>query len=86
MPSVSYYKPPSPSPRPAPVTVAGSAPLQSRGRTQPTAIVLKMATDTKRQHAAIGKLVKMARSSAVVTNASRGITAEVRRDRERGHE
>lgn len=51
-----------------------------------TSIVLKTATDPKRQHAAIGKLLKMCRASTVVANASRGITAEVRRDRDRGHE
>ena len=66
--------------------MSGFAPTQSRGRTQSTAIVLKTAIDTKRQHAAIGKLVKMARSSVVVTNASWGITAEVQSNRERGNQ
>ena len=51
-----------------------------------TSFVLKTSTDAKRQHAAIGKLVKMCKASAVVAVASRGITAEVRKDRDRGHE
>ena len=55
-------------------------------RQQATSIVLKTAIDLKRQHAAIGKLVKMCRASSVVTVASQGITAEVRRDRDRGHD
>lgn len=56
------------------------------GRAQPTLLVLKTTTDAKRQHVAIGKLVKMCKASPVVTNASRGITAEVRKDRDRGHD
>lgn len=59
---------------------------QGRLRQQATSIVLKTAIDLKRQHSAIGKLVKMCRASPVVTVASQGITAEVRRDRDRGHE
>ena len=66
--------------------VSGFTAAQGKVRQQPTSIVLKTATDPKRQHAAIGKLIKMCRASAVVTSASRGITAEVRRDRDRGHE
>jgi hypothetical protein len=66
--------------------ISGIAPSPSSGRQMATSIVLKTATDPKRQHAAIGKLVKMCRASTVVANASRGITAEVRRDRDRGHE
>ena len=69
-----------------PVRVSGVTPSHSNGRPMATSIVLKTATDPKRQHAAIGKLMKMCRASAVVAQASRGITAEVRRDRERGHE
>ena len=59
---------------------------QGKPRQQPTSIVLKTSIDRRRQHSAIGKLVKMCQASAVVTTASRGITAEVRRDRDRGHE
>ena len=66
--------------------VSGYTPSPGKGRVQATSIVLKTATDPKRQHAAIGKLMKMCKASAVVTNASRGITAEVRRDRDRSHE
>lgn len=69
-----------------PMFVSGFKPSLGKGRVQATSIVLKTATDPKRQHAAIGKLMKMCKGSAVVTNASRGITAEVRRDRDRGHE
>ena len=65
--------------------VSGFTPSLGKGRVQVTSIVLKTATDPKRQHAAIGKLMKMCKASAVVTNASRGITVEVRRDRDRGH-
>lgn len=66
--------------------VSGFTPSLGKGRVQATSILLKTATDPKRQHAAIGKLMKMCKASAVVTNASRGITVEVRRDRDRGHE
>ena len=69
-----------------PMFVSGFKPSPGKGRVQATSIVLKTATDPKRQHAAIGKLMKMCKASAVVTNASRGITAEMRRDRDRGHE
>ena len=68
-----------------PMFVSGPKPSLGIGRVQATSIVLKTATDPKRQHAAIGKLMKMCKGSAVVTNASRGITAEVRRDRDCGH-
>lgn len=57
-----------------------------KGKLRPTSVVLKTATDARRQHLAIGKLVKMCKASPVVANASRGITAEVRRDRDRGHD
>ena len=69
-----------------PVRVSGISPSQSSGRQMATSFVLKTSTDAKRQHAAIGKLVKMCKASAVVAVASRGITAEVRKDRDRGHE
>jgi hypothetical protein len=61
-------------------------PFQGKGRVQATSIVLKNTTDSKRQHVAIGKLMQMCRESEVVTAVSRGITAEVRRDRDRGHD
>jgi len=66
--------------------VSGFTAAKGKLRQQATSIVLKTATDPKRQHAAIGKLLKMCRASAVATSANRGITAEVRRDRDRGHE
>lgn len=66
--------------------MSGFTAAAGKARQQATSIVLKTATDPKRQHAAIGKLVKMCKTSAVVTTASQGITAEVRRDRDRGHE
>jgi hypothetical protein len=72
--------------KPGQMLVSGFSPLQGKARLQATSIVLKTATDPKRQHAAISKLMKMCKASAVVTNASRGITAEVRRDRDRSHE
>lgn len=64
----------------------GVVPTMGKNRVQATSLVLKTAADPKRQHAAIGKLVKMCRESPVVANASRGITAEVRKDRDRGHD
>jgi hypothetical protein len=66
--------------------VSGFNAGQGRVRQQATSIVLKTTIDLKRQHSAIGELVKMCRASSVVTVASQGITAEVRRDRDRGHE
>ena len=66
--------------------VSGFKPSLGKGRVQATSIVWKTATDPKRQHAVIGTLMKMCKASAVVTNASRAITAEVRGDRDRGHE
>ena len=50
---------------------------------QATSIVLKSTADPKRQHAAINKLIKMCKASPLVTTASKEITAEVRRDRDR---
>ena len=47
--------------------------------------MLKSATHVEWQHTAIGKLVKMCKESAVST-AAKGITTEVRRDRDRGHD
>lgn len=58
--------------------------IQSNLRTRATCIVLKKPTTPKRQHAAIRKLVEMCRASTVVTDAGRGITAEVRKDRDHG--
>lgn len=63
--------------------MSGFTPSLGKGRVQATAIVLKTATDPERQHAAIGKLMKMCKASAVAANASRDITAEVRSDRDR---
>ncbi len=60
-------------------------PMQ-QGKARATSVVLKTSTDARRQHAAIGKLVRMCKASPVVANASRGITTEVRRDRDRGHD
>ena len=51
-----------------------------------TSIVLKTRPDAKQQSAAIASLVKMCKQSPVVATARGGITAEVRRDRDRGHE
>ena len=75
---------PSPN-KPGHMLVSGFKPSLGKGRVQATSIVLKTAADPKRQHAAIGKLVTMCKASAVVPNARRGITAEVRRDRDRSH-
>ena len=47
--------------------VSGFTPSLGKGRVQATSIVLKTATDPKRQHAAIGKLMKMCKASAVVS-------------------
>ena len=58
--------------------MSGFTPSLGKGRVQATSIILKTVTDPKRQHAAIGKWMKMCKASAVVTNASRGVTAEVR--------
>jgi len=60
-------------------------PLQS-GKPRATSLVLKTKADARKQHAAIAKLVAMCKASPVVKTASRGITAEVRRDRNHGHE
>lgn len=57
-----------------------------RGKPLATSLVLRTKANARRQSAAIAKLVKMCKTSPVVANASRGITAEVRRDRDRGHE
>ena len=66
--------------------LGGSFTEAQKGKLRPTSVVLKTATDAQRQHLAIAKLVRICRGSPVVANASRGITAEVRRDRDRGHE
>ena len=66
--------------------LGGSIAHASKGKLRPTSVVLKTTTDARRQHLAIAKLVRMCKASPVVANASRGITAEVRRDRDRGHE
>jgi hypothetical protein len=63
----------------------GITPALGKGRMQATSIVLKTSTTSKRQHAAIGKLVQMCRESEVASVVSQGITAEVRRDRNWGH-
>lgn len=65
---------------------SGFSPSVGKANAQATSIVLKTTADPKRQHAAINKLIKMCRTSPVVTHASKGITAEVRRDRDRGHD
>ena len=65
--------------------LGGSFPCAQKGKLGPTSVVLKTATDARRQHLAVGKLVQMCKASPVVANASRGITTEVRRDRDRGH-
>ena len=54
------------------------------GKPPATSIVLKAKADTRKQHTAIAKLLKMCQASPV-TSASQGITAKVRRDRDRGH-
>lgn len=55
------------------------------GKPPATSIVLKAKADTRKQHTAIAKLLKMCQASPVVKRADQGITAEVRRDRDRGH-
>ena len=55
------------------------------GKPAATSVVLKTKADMQRQHAAITKLLKMCQASPVVKRADQGITAEVRRDRNRGH-
>ncbi|BDT68432.1 hypothetical protein os1_26150 [Comamonadaceae bacterium OS-1] len=70
---------------PSTLQVPGALLSGSKGKVQATSIILKSATDAKRQHTAIGKLVKMCNESAVTT-AAKGITTEVRRDRDRGHD
>lgn len=52
----------------------------SLGKThaQATSIVLKITADPKRQHAASNKLIKMCKTSPLVTTASKEITAQVR--------
>ena len=55
------------------------------GKPAATSVVVKTKADAKKQHAAIAKLLKMCRASPVVKQAGQGITAEVRRDRDRGH-
>ncbi|WP_332776545.1 hypothetical protein [Polaromonas sp.] len=73
--------------KPAGLIQAGSAFTTTQlGKPLATSVVLKTKPDARRQHAAIVKLMKMCQASPVVKNASRGITAEVRRDRDRGHE
>ncbi len=68
------------------IPMGEAVPSAQMGRLRPTSVVLHTATNTKRQHTAIGKLLKMCKASAVVERASQGITAEVRKDRDRGHE
>lgn len=66
--------------------LSGFSPSVGKAHAQATSIVLKTTADPKRQHAAINKLIKMCKASPLVTTASKGITAEVRRDRDRAHE
>ncbi|TXT39934.1 MAG: hypothetical protein FD135_1750 [Comamonadaceae bacterium] len=68
------------------VHLSGFTTKPGKVRQQATSIVLKTTADPQRQHAAIAKLMKMCKASAVVATASQGITAEVRRDRDRGHD
>jgi len=65
--------------------LSGTFAPSHKGKSLPTVLILKSSVDVKAQHLAIGKLVKMCKASPVVAKASRGITAEVRRDRDRGH-
>jgi len=74
------------APSPGFIQMGEALPRAQMGRLRPAVVVLQAATDAKRQHAAIGRLVKMCKASPVVDKASRGITAEVRKDRDRGHE
>ena len=65
---------------------AGNALARSvAGKPAPTSAVLEPKADKQKQHAAIAKLLKMCQTSPVVKRADQGITAEVRRDRNRGH-
>lgn len=68
------------------IPMGDAVPFAQMGRLRPTSVVLHTATNAKRQHNAIGKLLKMCKASPVVDRASQGITAEVRKDRDRGHE
>ena len=68
------------------VLLSSFSPSAPKTRSQLSSIVLKADTDAKRQHAAIKKLIKMCQTSPVVSSASKGITAEVRKDRDHGHE
>jgi hypothetical protein len=45
-----------------------------------------MTPDANRQRVAIGKLVELCKASPVTARASQGITVEVRKDRDRGHD
>jgi hypothetical protein len=72
--------------KPGHMLLSGFSPSVGKAHAQATSMVLKTTADPKRQHAAIKKLIKMCQASPVVINASKGITAEVRRDRDRGHE
>ena len=58
------------------------------GKPAATSVVLSTKAtkaNSQKQHAAIAKLLKMCQTSPVVKRADQGITAEVRRDRDRGH-
>lgn len=78
---------------PAALTLGSARQLQggngfaraAAGKPAATSVVLKTGVDTQKQHAAIAKLLKMCQASPVVKRADQGITAEVRRDRDRGH-
>jgi hypothetical protein len=52
--------------------------------TRPQSTPQKQSRTNARQHAAIEKLVEMCAASAVVSDPNKGITAEVRRDRDGG--
>lgn len=57
------------------IPMGDARPSAQMARLRPTSVV--------RQHAAIGKLTRMCKASPLVEKASQGITAEVRKDRDR---
>ena len=77
----------SPIGRQLPARLVQASQLLTRaaaGKPALASMMLKNQADARKQHAAIAKLLKMCHSSPV-TSTSQGITAEVRRDRDRGH-
>lgn len=57
------------APSPGFIQMGEALPRAQMGRLRPAVVVLQAATDAKRQHAAIGRLVKMCKASPVVDKA-----------------